>query len=189
MRVWGERYNRDLQRYNLALRMIAHEARTHTICDWTGLPDDRIRHLYQSYVDEHGKRHVLRRRGPSPQSLAVFFGTARSRSEAAALVGLCYLLEVLPPRSLDDPRRELPSVARGERLCEAYEMYQQLVPETSMTLEHLVLLVMTVSQGQEFEVTQCASCGGVVVLDRGALRRGNCTHCHETSQTTAKGER
>jgi hypothetical protein len=38
MRVWGQRYNRDLQRYNLALRMIAHEARTHTICDWTGLP-------------------------------------------------------------------------------------------------------------------------------------------------------
>ena len=179
MRVWGERYNRDLQRYNLALRMIAHEARTHTICDWTGLPDDRIRHLYQSYVDEHGKRHVLRRRGPSPQSLTVFFGTARSRSEAAALVGLCYLLEVLPTRTLDDPRRELPSVARGERLCEAYEMYRQLVPETSMTLEHLVLLVMTVSQGQEFEVTQCASCGGVVVLDRGALRRGDCAHCNE----------
>jgi hypothetical protein len=31
MRVWGERYNRDLQRYNLALRMIAHEARTHNV--------------------------------------------------------------------------------------------------------------------------------------------------------------
>ncbi len=180
MRVWGERYNRDLQRYNLALRMIAHEARTHTIGAWTGLPDDKIRQLYQSYVEEHGKRHVLRRRGPSPQSLTVFFGTARSRSEAAALVGLCYLLEVMPTRTLDNPRRELPSVARGERLCEAYEMYQQLVPETPMTLEHLVLLVMTVSQGQDFEVTQCASCGGVVVLDRSALRRGNCAHCHET---------
>jgi hypothetical protein len=58
-------------------------------------------------------------------------------------------------------------------------MYQQLVPETPMTLEHLVLLVMTVSQGQEFEVTQCAGCGGVVVLDRSGLRRGNCTHCNE----------
>ena len=177
MRVLGERYNRDLQRYNLALRMIAHEARIHTICDWTGLTDDRIRHLYQSYVDDGGKRHVLRRRGPSPQSLAVFFGSARSRSEAAALVGLCYLLEVLPTRALDNPRRELPTLARGERLCEAYEMYRQLVPETPMTLEHLVLLVMTVAQGQEFEVTQCGACGGVIVLDRGGHRRGNCTHC------------
>ena len=63
MRVWGQRYNRDLKRYNLALRMIAHEARTHTICNWTGLPDDRIRHLYQSYVHDQ-KRPVARRRGP-----------------------------------------------------------------------------------------------------------------------------
>ena len=185
MRVWGERYNRDLQRYNLALRMIAHEARTHTICDWTGLPDDKIRLLYQSYVDEHGKRDVLRRRGPSPQSLTFFFGTARSRSEAAALVGLCYLLEVLPTGVLGNPRRELPSVARGERLCEAYELYRQLVPETPMTLEHLVLLVMTVLEGQEFEVTQCAACGGVVVLDRGSLHRGNCTHCSNGGPTEA----
>lgn len=177
MRVWGERYNRDLQRYNLALRMIVHEARTRTICDWTGLPDDRVRLLYQSYVDDRSERDILRRRGPSPQSLAFFFGTARSRSEAAALVGLCYLLEVLPARAMDNPRRELPSLARGERLCEAYERYRELVPETAMTLEHLVLLVMTVSQGQEFEVTQCDACGGVIVLDRRALRRGNCTHC------------
>jgi hypothetical protein len=46
-----------------------------------------------------------------------------------------------------------------------------------MTLEHVVLLVMTVSEGREFEVTHCAACGGVVVLDRGAVRRGNCAHC------------
>lgn len=180
MRLWGERYNRDLRRYNLALRMISHEARTHTICDWTGLPEDRIRHLYRSYVDDRGGRHVPRRRGPSPQSLAFFFGSGRSRSEAAALVGLCYLLEVLPTRVLDDPRRELPCVTRGERLCEAYEMYRRLVPETPITLEHLVLLVMTVSQGKEFEVTHCAACRAVIVLDRGGRRRGTCTHCGDS---------
>lgn len=178
MRVWGQRYNRDLQRYNLALRMIAHEARTRTICEWTGLPDDRIRHLYQSYVHD-ANRLVARRRGPAPQSLTYFFESARSRSEAAALTGLCYMLEVLPPKATGNPRRELPSLWRGEKLCDAYEMYLTLVPETPMTLEHVVLLVMTVSKGEEFEVTHCATCGGVIVLDRGSVRRGSCAHCGE----------
>ncbi len=178
MRVWGQRYNRDLQRYNLALRMIAHEARTHTICDWTGLPDDRIRHLYQSYVHDQ-KRLIRRRRGPSPQSLAFFFESARSRSEAAALVGLCYMLGVLPFEVVSNPRRDLPGVGRGQRLCDAYEMYLSLVPETPITLEHVVLLIMTVSEGREFEVTLCDVCGGVVVQDRGSLRHRNCAHCNE----------
>jgi predicted RNA-binding Zn-ribbon protein involved in translation (DUF1610 family) len=177
MRIWGHRYNRDLQRYNLALRMIAHAARTHTICDWTGLPDDRIRNLYQSYYHEHGKNHARRRRGPSPQSLAFFFGTARSRSESAAVVGLCYLLGVLPSEPVANPRRELPSVWRGQKLCVAYEMYLELVPQTVMTLEHVVLLIMTVALGHEFQVGHCISCGGVIVIDRSSLRRWSCTHC------------
>jgi ribosomal protein L37AE/L43A len=177
MRIWGHRYNRDLQRYNLALRMIAHEARTHTICDWTGLPDDRIRNLYQSYYNEHGRNPTSRRRGPSPQSLGFFFVSARSRSETAAIVGLCYLLNVLPGHMLSNPRRELPSIARGERLCEAYDMYQALVPGTLMSLEHVVLLIMTVAHGHEFQAGHCVACGGVIVIDRSSLRRWNCTHC------------
>jgi predicted RNA-binding Zn-ribbon protein involved in translation (DUF1610 family) len=177
MRIWGHRYSRDLQRYNLALRMIAHEARTHTICEWAGLPEDRVRNLYQSYYHEHGKSEAGRRRGPSPQSLSFFFGTARSRSESAALVGLCYLLDVLPTEVVKNPRRELPGVPRGHRLCVAYEMYLELVPHTTMTLEHLVLLIMTVAHGHEFQAGHCISCGGVIVIDRSSLRRWSCTHC------------
>lgn len=48
-----------------------------------------------------------------------------------------------------------------------------------MTLEHVVLLIMTVSEGREFEVTLCDVCGGVVVQDRASLRRGNCAHCND----------
>lgn len=177
MRIWSHRYSRDLQRFNLALRMIAHEARTHTICEWTGLPEDRVRNLYQSYSDEQGKRLTARRRGPSPQSLTYFFGSARSRSESAAIVGLCYLLEVLPLEIVANPRRELPGVSRGQRLCVAYEMYLDLVPKTVMTLEHVVLLIMTVAKGHEFQVGHCVSCGGVIVIDRSSLRRWSCTHC------------
>jgi hypothetical protein len=179
MRIWGHRYNRDLQRYNLALRMIAHEARTHTICDWTGLPGERIRKLYQSYFIEPGQRKSARSRGPSPQRLGFFLGSARNRSEAAAFVGLCYLLDVLPFQSIKNARRELPNLLRGERLCQTYEMYRALVPESPMTLEHAVLLITTVAQGHEFQVGHCAECGGVILAYRHTLARWRCTHCND----------
>ena len=43
MRIHDDRYNRDRRRFEVALRFIQHEARTHTIRIWTGLTDDRIR--------------------------------------------------------------------------------------------------------------------------------------------------
>ncbi len=50
MRITDDRYTRDRQRFDLAFRMIHHEARTSTIRSWTGLSDERIRKLYRSYV-------------------------------------------------------------------------------------------------------------------------------------------
>ena len=41
MRVSDDRYTRDRQKFDLALRLIRHEARTFTIRQWTGLSDDR----------------------------------------------------------------------------------------------------------------------------------------------------
>ena len=73
MRVSDDRYTRDRQRLDLALRMIHHEARTFTIRQWTGLSDDRIRKLYRSYVLDHGPRSVCRHRGKSPRQAAFFF--------------------------------------------------------------------------------------------------------------------
>jgi hypothetical protein len=46
MRVSDDRYTRDRQRLDLALRLIRHEARTFTIRQWTGLSDDRIRKVW-----------------------------------------------------------------------------------------------------------------------------------------------
>ena len=65
MRVTDDRYNRDRLRLELALRLIGHEARTHTIRLWTGLSDDRIRKLFRAYI--RPSAGVRRRRGKSPQ--------------------------------------------------------------------------------------------------------------------------
>jgi hypothetical protein len=58
MRVSDDRYTRDRQRLDLALRLIRHEARTFTIRQWTGLSDDRIRKLWICYLSQ---RHRLQR--------------------------------------------------------------------------------------------------------------------------------
>jgi hypothetical protein len=50
MRVSDDRYTRDRQRLDLALRLIHHEARTFTIRQWTGLSDDRIRNIQRCYL-------------------------------------------------------------------------------------------------------------------------------------------
>src|SRR5580700_1394685 len=88
MRVSDDRYTRDRQRFDLALRLIRHEARTFTIRQWTGLSDDRIRKLYRSYVMNEEAGSVLRHRGKSPRQVAFFFKTDELSFQAAQLASL-----------------------------------------------------------------------------------------------------
>ena len=64
MRLTDDRYAGEKSQFELALRMIRHEARTRTIKACTGLSDDRIRKLYSTYFV--GRTDVKRRRGGSP---------------------------------------------------------------------------------------------------------------------------
>jgi hypothetical protein len=101
MRVSDDRYTRDRQRLDLALRLIRHEARTFTIRQWTGLSDDRIRKLYRSYC-QHG---AARRDAPSRQVAApggVLLqesgsDTVSGRFHAAQLASLFRWWSVRPP--------------------------------------------------------------------------------------------
>ena len=49
MRLTDDRYSGERSQFELALRMIRHEARTRTIRECTGLSDDRIRKFYTTY--------------------------------------------------------------------------------------------------------------------------------------------
>ena len=94
MRITEDRYTRDRQRFDLALRMIHHEARTCTIRTWTGLTDDRIRKLYRSYVADHGPA-IKRHRGKPPSHPAYFLKNLETRRHTAALAGLYAILGLL----------------------------------------------------------------------------------------------
>ena len=176
MRISDDRYSRDRLRFDLALRFMRHEARTHTIRKWTGLTDDRIRKLYRSYLI-HLPSQVARHRGKSPGQAAFFTRTPRAQQEAAVLASLYCLLGVMPSDMVVDAEHPLPGVARGERLCQAYEAYLSLVPGPLITFEHAILLVNELARGEELRLGDCTDCGGLVVVDSLALKDIRCARC------------
>ncbi|MDR2215036.1 MAG: FlhC family transcriptional regulator [Nevskiaceae bacterium] len=175
MRISDDRYNRDRIRFDLALRFIRHEARTHTIRIWTGLTDDRIRKLYRSYFPANGG--VARRRGKSPQLASFFLRTPRMRHETAVLASMCYLYGVMPQERVADAPRRMPCAQRGEALCGAYETYRRLVPTSRISLEHAIYLVTSLARGDELRPSHCADCWGLIVVDRFAVSGRRCRNC------------
>jgi len=175
MRICDDRYNRDNLRLDTALRFILHEARTHTIRQWTGLSDDRIRKLYHSYLGTG--RRPMRHRGRSPQQAAYFTRTRRLRGETACLTSLYLMLGVVPGAAVADPRRLLPGVIRGRLLCHAYDVFQSIAPETHISFEHAVFLAHALGRRDELRPDRCAGCGAVVAADRYTLRPPRCLAC------------
>src|SRR6185312_3298306 len=135
MRVLDDRYSRDWGRLNLALRFLMHEARTRTICLWTGLTQDRIRGLYREYMSGAAGR-IPRHRGKSPQTVAYFTRSVRVQQETAVLASLLCLNGVVPATPAVETG--LPGLARGARLCDAFEAYRSYVPSAQISFEHTV---------------------------------------------------
>lgn len=183
MRISDDRYSRDRQRFDLALRFIQHEARTRTIRTWTGLTDDRIRKLYRSYLAEEAGAHLTRHRGKSPQQAGFFVRSPLMRQETAVLASVCYLLGVVPPGpALPDAQRTLPGMQRGEALCEAFETYRRLVPDARISFEHAVFLVTALARADELQATLCGDCTGLIVVDRFAASTRRCLACEDSRQ-------
>lgn len=176
MRILDHRYRRDLRRHDLALRLIRHELRTANVVAWTGLSVARIRKLYRSYIPE-GVLVALRHRGPAPTSVQKLLRTKNLNAEAAGLAGLCCAMGVLSLTSSSDAAQELPSLTAGERLCYAFELYQQLVPRPQISLEQLVLLVTALARGQQVALVHCTSCDGLMLVTLLYRHRRVCTHC------------
>ena len=178
MRISDDRYSRDRLRIDIALNFIRHEARTHTIRQWTGLTDDRIRKLYRSYLSAGGHR-VIRHRGKSPRQAGYFLRTARLRQEAAALAGLCGLVGLVGTRGAAGAPvpAPAPGIARAASLLQAYEAYGAIVGQPLIAFEHAVLLVTALGRGDELSLARCADCGVLLVADPLALRAPHCTLC------------
>ncbi|HWG72059.1 MAG TPA: hypothetical protein VN692_21795 [Steroidobacteraceae bacterium] len=166
MRVSDDRYTRDRQRLDLALRLIRHEARTFTIRQWTGLSDDRIRKLYRSYVMNHDARRVARHRGKSPRQAAYFFKSAELNFQAAQLASLFVMYGLLDGTAAGvEAHYRAGSLDSGTLLCQAYEAYRELHVPANISFEHAWFLLLALSRRDEVGVSRCAACGAVRLRD------------------------
>ena len=99
MRATDDRYRGEQAKFELAMRMIEHEARTGTIRYWTGMNDDRIRKLYTTYFKYSGAP-VRRRRGRSPTRIGPLVRTPQRALESGVFANLLFangLLSVEQP--------------------------------------------------------------------------------------------
>jgi hypothetical protein len=186
MRVSDDRYTRDRQRLDLALRFIRHEARTFTIRQWTGLSDDRIRKLYRSYVLDHEVAEVLRHRGKSPRQAAFFFRNPEVNFHAAQLASMFLMYGLVASAGgVLESRYRVGSLESGALLCRAYEAYLDLHTPASISFEHAWFLLLALARRDEVGMARCTSCGGLRVRDLLARHKATCGNCQHTSASIA----
>ena len=185
MRISEDRYDRDRQRLELALRFLTHEARTQTIRVWTGLSDDRIRKLYRSYLGR-AACYVPRHRGKSPHQAAYFTRSLRIQQETAVLASFFALTGLVPGEPSAAAATALPDISRGNCLCAAFESYATLVPTASISFEYAVFLADCLARGDQLRLGRCCECGGMLVVERFPIRERRCQHCAAAHSRTER---
>jgi len=179
MRLTDNRYASERSQFELALRMIHHEARTRTIKECTGLSDDRIRKIYSTYFRDTGNGRVKRRRGKSPQQVGPFVKLPLNRLEATTLIALfcaSLLLRIDAANRVHAcwPR---PDVEYGHRVCRAFETYLLLHPRPKLNFEWAWSLLQNISKNDELFLATCAGCRTRYVQDAYALDHRICPSC------------
>jgi hypothetical protein len=178
MRLTDDRYANERSQFELALRMIRHEARTRTIRECTGLSDDRIRKLYSTYFRNSGLTEVRRRRGKSPRQITRFVKNADHQLQATTLVALynAGLLLRIDERNLVHPCWPRPDVEFGHRVCRAFETYLLLHERPLLSFEWAWTLLHSIC-GEELYLAVCGQCDGRYVQDAYALDLKTCPSC------------
>jgi hypothetical protein len=176
MRNYDDRYLRDRRAFDLAWRMIGHGARTSTISRWTGLPERRIRRLQRTYGIQTGGT-LKRPRGRSPYRVEFLLRSPRVRKEAVGFARLCRDAGVLAGRFSDDARSMRPGIVKGESLCGVFEAFKIACPDPTMTIEQAFLLVTALLCGEEIDLTACASCQEIAIIDLLKLELQHCETC------------
>ena len=183
MRITDDRYTRDRLKFDLALRLIRHEARTGTIRDWTGLSDDRIRKLFRSYAEQLGERRVLRHRGKAPRQPAYFLRNSQLRLQSSALASILCQYELVDNGQVASTGGS-ERLSWGELFCTAWEAFLSEHPRPSLGFEHACFLRRALERQRELALDDCASCGSLLVVPAFGRRPANCCFCGDAPLET-----
>ena len=174
MPISDPRYERHIRRYNLAKRMIEHRARTMTVSAWTGLTKYQVQRFFREY---EGIGANTRHRGVPPSQAAVFCKSLELECESSALAAVELQMEIIPTELNGHFEESFASLTRGERLLDAFDLYRSLVPDARFSLEHALLLAKELASGKTITLSQCHSCGGVMVIDLLGRAHTDCAFC------------
>ena len=179
MRLTDDRYSGEKGQFELALRLIRHEARTRTIRECTGLSDDRIRKVYTTYFLHSGDSRVKRRRGKSPRQVARYVKNAESQLQATTLVALfsAGLLIRIDRHNRVHPCWPRADVEFGHRLCRAYEDYCLLHEDAQFSFEWTWNLLQCIARNDELYLAVCVTCHALYGQDAYALDYKTCPMC------------
>jgi Flagellar transcriptional activator (FlhC) len=175
MHISNDRYFRERQRHDLALRMIRHEARTCTIKVCTGLTDDRIRRLCKTYEIHATATPMRRHRGKAPRQLAFFTRNAQLQFESTCLTSVFCAFGLL--KSHGHPHREEVSIEYGSVFCDAFETHRQLARTSAITFEHAWFLLQQLNEGHALKLTRCRHCQGQFLRDPVNAAAVTCPTC------------
>lgn len=184
MRLTDDRYSGERSQFELALRMIGHEARTRTIRECTGLSDDRIRKVYTTYFQNCGQTGIKRRRGKSPRQVMRFVKNPVNQLQATTLVALYCASRLL---RIDAEHQVIacwprPGVEFGHRLCRAYETYLLLHEDAKLSFEWAWNLLHSIAGNDELYLAVCAACLARYVQDAYAIDDRTCPTCTLAAQ-------
>jgi len=180
MRISDDRYNRDRLRFDLAMRMMLHRARTSTIRALTGLSEDRIRKLYKSYLMRRPSGVQVRRRGKAPRQPVYFLQTAALCFEATTLASLLHAAGLVPLRAgaaqsqRTDAALTIWSRQQGIAFCETYEAYVRLCPTSRLSFEHAWFLLSSLTRSDRIHLARCVCCGRLHLSETGRLAAPSC---------------
>lgn len=188
MRITDDRYSAERARFDLAVRMIRHEARTGTIRQCTGFTEDRIRKIYASYFAD--EPHPLRRRrGKTPTQITPFISSAVRQGEASLFGGLLLRAGVAcfeaNHRLLRSPA--LTPLTVGTRFCTAYENYLTLHPAPHISFEWGWSLYQSLVHRRELRINWCTLCYGTYIEDAYSLNYQRCPFCAVKDQQRSAG--
>ena len=175
MRATDDRYRGEQAKFELAMRMIRHEARTGTIRYFTGLNDDRIRKLYTTYF-KYSEQPVRRQRGRSPTRVAPLVRTPQRALESGVFANLLLANGLLCVEHPPGPPLKF-NIDLGHRFCECFETFDMLVPRSSLSFEWGLNLLLSIRRGDELGFARCDTCSICYVFDILSLPQSVCPAC------------
>ncbi|MEM7764999.1 MAG: hypothetical protein AAF290_13115 [Pseudomonadota bacterium] len=175
----NKRYRTERAKIDLALTMIAREARTSTIKCCTGLSDDRIRRLCTQYFSTRDGRSVRRRRGKSPHQIAKFVKNAEHQLQATTIMHLLItagLLRVTADGTLQGNWLTV-DVDIGQQFCDVYDLYQLVHSKPLFGFEWGWNLMQALGRDEALAMAHCDRCEVEYLHDRYSLDFHICPAC------------